>query len=129
MEVCGQLHSPAILPPKLEPTHSHIQWVSWAYHLGVKWPGREADYLPPSSERAKTVYALDRSATVTGLHTLHILHACMHTYIHTYILIQGTHDQLVRTHVRRRHKHGRSKRKIMRNGERDFVFSNKHILV
>jgi hypothetical protein len=30
--------------------------------------------------------------------------------------IQGTYAQLVRTYIRREHKHGRSKRKITRNG-------------
>jgi len=34
----------------LGPTQPPIQWVPGALSLGEKWPGREADHSPPSSE-------------------------------------------------------------------------------
>jgi hypothetical protein len=37
----------------LGPTQSPIQWVPGALSLRVKWPGREADHLPPSSAEFK----------------------------------------------------------------------------
>jgi hypothetical protein len=40
----------SILPP--------IQWVPGALSLGVKRPGREADYSPPSSAEVKECVAL-----------------------------------------------------------------------
>jgi hypothetical protein len=35
--------------PALGPTQPPMQWVSGAISLGIKGPGREADYSPPSS--------------------------------------------------------------------------------
>jgi hypothetical protein len=35
--------------PAIGPTQTHSQWVREAISLGIKWPGREADHLPPSS--------------------------------------------------------------------------------
>jgi hypothetical protein len=37
----------------LGPTQPHIQWIPKALSLGVKRPGREADYSPPSSAEVK----------------------------------------------------------------------------
>jgi hypothetical protein len=37
----------------LGPTQPPIQWVPGALSLGVKRPGREADYSPPSSAEVK----------------------------------------------------------------------------
>jgi hypothetical protein len=48
--------------------HHHVQTVSgahptsypmstWAFSLGVKWPGRKADYSPPSSAEAKNAWS------------------------------------------------------------------------
>jgi hypothetical protein len=37
----------------LGPTQPPIQWVSRSLSLGVKRPGREADYSPPSSTEVK----------------------------------------------------------------------------
>jgi len=37
----------------LEPTQSHIQWVSRALSLGVKQPRREADHSAPSGAEVK----------------------------------------------------------------------------
>jgi hypothetical protein len=34
--------------PALGPTQPPIQWISWAFSLGVKWPGCEADRSPTS---------------------------------------------------------------------------------
>jgi hypothetical protein len=39
--------------PALGPTQPPVQWVPGALSLGVKWPGREADHLPPSSAEVK----------------------------------------------------------------------------
>jgi len=39
--------------PALGSTQPHIQWVPGSLSLGVKWPGREADHLPPSSAEVK----------------------------------------------------------------------------
>jgi hypothetical protein len=39
--------------PALGPTQRPIQWVPGALSLGVKQPGREADYSPPSSAEVK----------------------------------------------------------------------------
>jgi hypothetical protein len=35
------------------PTQPPIKWISGALSLGVKWPGHEADYSPPSSAKVK----------------------------------------------------------------------------
>jgi hypothetical protein len=37
----------------LGPTQPPIQWVPGALSLGVEWPGREADLLPPTSAEVK----------------------------------------------------------------------------
>jgi hypothetical protein len=37
----------------LGPTQPPIQWIPGALSLGVKWPGREANYSPPSSANVK----------------------------------------------------------------------------
>jgi hypothetical protein len=42
--------------PALRPTEPPIQWVSGSLSLGVKWPGCEADYSPPSSAEVKNVW-------------------------------------------------------------------------
>jgi hypothetical protein len=34
-----------------------IQWLPWALSLGVKWPGREADHLPPASAEIKNTWS------------------------------------------------------------------------
>jgi len=34
-------------------TQPPIQWIPGAISLGVKWPGREADHSPPSSDKVK----------------------------------------------------------------------------
>jgi len=39
--------------PALGPTQPSIQWIRGALSLGVKRPGREADYSPPSSAEMK----------------------------------------------------------------------------
>jgi hypothetical protein len=39
--------------PALGPTEPPIQWVLGTLSLGVKGPGREADYSPPSSAEVK----------------------------------------------------------------------------
>jgi hypothetical protein len=39
--------------PTLGPTHPTIQWVSWAFSLGVKRPGREVDHSFPSNAEVK----------------------------------------------------------------------------
>jgi hypothetical protein len=40
----------------LGPTQPPIQWVPESLPLGVKRPGREADYLPPSSGEVKNTW-------------------------------------------------------------------------
>jgi hypothetical protein len=35
------------------PTQTPIQWVPGTLSMGIKWPGREADHLPPSSAEVK----------------------------------------------------------------------------
>jgi len=35
------------------PTQPPIHWLPWALNLGLKRPGREADYIPPSSAEVK----------------------------------------------------------------------------
>jgi hypothetical protein len=39
--------------PAVGPTHPRIQWLPVAISLSVKWPGREAGHLHPSSAEAK----------------------------------------------------------------------------
>jgi hypothetical protein len=39
--------------PTSGPTHSHIQWATSAFSMGIKRLGREADHLPPSSAEVK----------------------------------------------------------------------------
>jgi hypothetical protein len=39
--------------PTLGPSQPPIQWVLGALSPGVKWQGREADHLPPSSVKVK----------------------------------------------------------------------------
>jgi hypothetical protein len=41
----------------LEPTQPPIQWVLGALSLGVKRPGSEADYSPPSSAEVKNAWS------------------------------------------------------------------------
>jgi hypothetical protein len=41
----------------LDPTQPRIQWVPGILSLGVKWPGREADYSPPSSAEVKNAWS------------------------------------------------------------------------
>jgi hypothetical protein len=41
----------------LVPTQPLIQWVLGALSLGVKRPGREADYSPPSSAEVKNAWS------------------------------------------------------------------------
>jgi hypothetical protein len=40
----------------LGPTQPPIQWVPGALSPGVKWPGHEADYSPPSSAEVKNAW-------------------------------------------------------------------------
>jgi len=42
--------------PDLAPTQPPIQWVPGAFTPGVKWPGRKADHLPPSSAEVKNLW-------------------------------------------------------------------------
>jgi hypothetical protein len=42
--------------PAPRPTQPPIQWVRGTLSLGVKWPGREADHLPPSSTEVKNAW-------------------------------------------------------------------------
>jgi hypothetical protein len=67
MEVSGQLHAPAALPPGKEPLvnkmnghHKYhlspIQWVLRALSPRVKRPGRETDRPPPSSAEVKNAW-------------------------------------------------------------------------
>jgi hypothetical protein len=39
--------------PALGPTHLPIQWVPGALSPRVKWPGCEADHLPPTNAEVK----------------------------------------------------------------------------
>jgi hypothetical protein len=39
--------------PALEPTQPPIQWVTWAFSLGIKQQGREADHSSPTSAEFK----------------------------------------------------------------------------
>jgi hypothetical protein len=43
--------------PALWPNQLLMQWVTGAISLGVKRPGREADYSPPSSVEAKNAWS------------------------------------------------------------------------
>jgi hypothetical protein len=42
----------------VDPTQSPIQWVSEVLSMGVKRPGREAHYSPPSSAEVKEIVEL-----------------------------------------------------------------------
>jgi hypothetical protein len=57
----GLLHRSTPAP---RPTQPHIRWVPGALSLGVKWSGREADHLPPSSAEVKNAWGY-----TTTLHT------------------------------------------------------------
>jgi len=39
--------------PALGPTRPHNQWVPGAFSIGLIWPRRVADHLPPSSAKLK----------------------------------------------------------------------------
>jgi hypothetical protein len=39
--------------PALGPTQPHIQWVPWAFSLGVKWLERDINDVPPSNAKIK----------------------------------------------------------------------------
>jgi hypothetical protein len=41
----------------LEPTQTPIHWVPGVLFLEVKWPGCEADHLPPSSAKVKNAWS------------------------------------------------------------------------
>jgi hypothetical protein len=43
--------------PAFGPTQPPIQWVTWALFLGLKRPGRETDYWPPSSAEVKNAWS------------------------------------------------------------------------
>jgi hypothetical protein len=49
----GIFHFTALSRPALGPTQPPIQWVPEALSLGVKRPGSEADYSPPSSAEVR----------------------------------------------------------------------------
>jgi hypothetical protein len=49
------LHHHVRLP--LGPTYPPIQWVPRALSLRVKWPGHEADHLPPYSTEVKNAWS------------------------------------------------------------------------
>jgi len=60
MEVSGQLHTPAALPPvplDRKPTQPPIQWVPATLSLGIKRSGREADHSSASSAEFKNVWS------------------------------------------------------------------------
>jgi hypothetical protein len=42
--------------PALGPTQPPIQWVSGALSPGIKRPGREADYSPPTTAEVKKTW-------------------------------------------------------------------------
>jgi len=43
--------------PAPGPTHPPIQRVPGALSLGINWPGRVADHLPPSSAKVKNAWS------------------------------------------------------------------------
>jgi len=43
--------------PALGPTNLPIRWVLGTLSSGVKWPGREANQLPPSSAEVKNAWS------------------------------------------------------------------------
>jgi len=49
-------------------TQRPIQWVPGTLSLGLKWPGREADYQPPSSAEVKNAWSY--ISTLTRRHGL-----------------------------------------------------------
>jgi hypothetical protein len=42
--------------PVLGPTHRPIQWVPRALSPEIRWPGREADHSPPTSDEVKNTW-------------------------------------------------------------------------
>jgi hypothetical protein len=54
--------------PALGHTQPPIQWVPGALTTGLKWPGRETDHSPPSSE-SMNMY----------LHSAILLHGVVHS--------------------------------------------------
>jgi hypothetical protein len=51
--------------PALRPTQPPIQWVPWAFSLGVKRPERETDHSPPSIAKVKNGVVLSWSTGTT----------------------------------------------------------------
>jgi hypothetical protein len=51
--VKSRIFSSHRLRPALGPTQARVQWVPGALSLGVKRPGREVDYSPPTSAEVK----------------------------------------------------------------------------
>jgi hypothetical protein len=46
------------------PTRPPIQWVPGVLPLGVKWPGHEADHLPPSNAKVKNVWSFTSTSPI-----------------------------------------------------------------
>jgi hypothetical protein len=57
----------AVSRPALGPTQSPVQRVAGALSLGVKRPGREADYSPPFSAEVKNARSCASTPPI-GLH-------------------------------------------------------------
>jgi hypothetical protein len=51
--------------PVLGPTQLLIQWVPGALSLGVRRPGSEADYSPPSSAKVKNAWSYTSTPPVS----------------------------------------------------------------
>jgi hypothetical protein len=49
-------HFSMLSTPDLGPTQPPIQWIPEGLSLGVKWPGCEADYSPPTSAKVKKTW-------------------------------------------------------------------------
>jgi hypothetical protein len=50
--------------PALEPTQPPIQWVPGALSLGVKRPGREADYSSPYNAEVKNAWSYTSTPSI-----------------------------------------------------------------
>jgi hypothetical protein len=74
----------------LGPTQSPIQWVPGALSLGVKRPGREADYSPPSIVKIKDAWSYTSTPPI-------LLHGMVFSYVEGQLYLYLTVTYVVET--------------------------------
>jgi hypothetical protein len=71
----------------LGPTQPPIQWLPVALFLGVKWPGREADRSPPSSDEVSSAWSYTSTPHYVFMAWCLVKHRDNFTFTFTYICV------------------------------------------